>query len=519
MPQQGKGPAGEPRERGDSAGGHHVGPLPSRTDTAAPRPVLARPHRQAQILHDLTQPVDATRERFDQYHRRSGRARANGIPGSPAPDPRSTTRAPSGTNSATTAQLRMWRSHIRGASRGPISPRSTPVLARWPAIAPGEHQPVAERRAPAAVHVKRAVFHVLHRPRHVPRETRRAPASGRCSRTLDRLFSGRVRHCGRRRPAAAAPRPRSRCRRPRSPATASCTTLRSNGVIGAQPHRLAACRAPRCAVRVPSSVSSSRAGRRQPAMSSISRLRLPGDCCDGQPGQLLQRLQHRAAVADQLVEVFAAVDARRSPGRPRRPGRCRRRSPACPAGAPGSRPRRRPRGPTGPRLRPTGRRRSPPLRLRQPRPRSSSSLGVTDWRHSPSPAAAAVDWGRRWSVGSAPLPGGGAGGRVGAPAAGRLVRTVRPRRSLRLRCDPAPFDPVPCTSVRSPRRSWSWLGLSGGPAVGRRGTSVDRLADRGLLGRLATVSGRIGFWPGGGRAWRSAMAWSFFSASSASIFL
>ncbi len=58
--------------------------------------------------------------------RRSGRAIARGIPGSPAPLPISTTAAPSGMSSPSTAQFRMWRSQSRETSRGPISPRSTP---------------------------------------------------------------------------------------------------------------------------------------------------------------------------------------------------------------------------------------------------------------------------------------------------------------------------------------------------------------------------------------------------------
>ncbi len=62
--------------------------------------------------------------------RRSGRAIASGIPGSPAPLPTSTTVAPSAMSSPITAQLRMCRSHSRGSSRGPINPRSTPAPAK-----------------------------------------------------------------------------------------------------------------------------------------------------------------------------------------------------------------------------------------------------------------------------------------------------------------------------------------------------------------------------------------------------
>ena len=85
---------------------------------------------QSEIRDDLAQPLDPARERLDQNDRRSGRASANGIPGRPAPEPMSTTRAPCGTSSATTAQLSTCRSQIRGASRGPISPRSTPSVTR-----------------------------------------------------------------------------------------------------------------------------------------------------------------------------------------------------------------------------------------------------------------------------------------------------------------------------------------------------------------------------------------------------
>jgi hypothetical protein len=58
---------------------------------------------------------------------RSGRAIAQTSPGSPAPDPTSATVAPCGTRGTTTAQFRMCRSQIRGTSRGPINPRSTPA--------------------------------------------------------------------------------------------------------------------------------------------------------------------------------------------------------------------------------------------------------------------------------------------------------------------------------------------------------------------------------------------------------
>ncbi len=60
---------------------------------------------------------------------RSGRAMASTRPGRPAPEPMSATDAPSGRTSPRSAQFKMWRSHRRGTSRGPISPRTTPASA------------------------------------------------------------------------------------------------------------------------------------------------------------------------------------------------------------------------------------------------------------------------------------------------------------------------------------------------------------------------------------------------------
>lgn len=61
---------------------------------------------------------------------RSGRASAIGMPGRPPPLPRSTTTAPGGHASATTALFSRCRVHSRSVSRGPTSPRSTPGPAR-----------------------------------------------------------------------------------------------------------------------------------------------------------------------------------------------------------------------------------------------------------------------------------------------------------------------------------------------------------------------------------------------------
>src|SRR5689334_1119005 len=82
----------------------------------------------------------------------SGRTSARTRPGSPAPEPRSTTVAPSGIRAASPAQLRRCRSQSRGASRGPISPRSTPGPAsssayRWARSKPSPKAPRASAGA------------------------------------------------------------------------------------------------------------------------------------------------------------------------------------------------------------------------------------------------------------------------------------------------------------------------------------------------------------------------------------
>src|SRR5215475_11632405 len=60
----------------------------------------------------------------------SGRIMASTRPGRPAPEPISASvRYRLSMRSATTAQLSRWRSHNRGTSRGPIRPRSTPRVA------------------------------------------------------------------------------------------------------------------------------------------------------------------------------------------------------------------------------------------------------------------------------------------------------------------------------------------------------------------------------------------------------
>lgn len=78
--------------------------------------------------------------------RRSGRTTASTIPGKPAPEPTSTTEAPIPIFSDITAQLSRWRSQMRGASRGPISPRVTPSVTSKEAYstASGSREPKIE---------------------------------------------------------------------------------------------------------------------------------------------------------------------------------------------------------------------------------------------------------------------------------------------------------------------------------------------------------------------------------------
>ena len=95
---------------------------------------------------------------------------------------------------------------------------------------------------------------------------------------------------------------------PSTAATASCTILRSNGVIGDELLPLAGLQhPPRNLVAqggqlIAPPPSPARDVEHQPA--PLTRLLV-----HRQPGQLLQRVEHLALAADQLVQVAAAVDA------------------------------------------------------------------------------------------------------------------------------------------------------------------------------------------------------------------
>ncbi len=57
-----------------------------------------------------------------------GRIIPSTMPGRPAPEPTSTTTPSLGSKGTSAALLRMWRSHNRGVSLGPIRPRTTPSV-------------------------------------------------------------------------------------------------------------------------------------------------------------------------------------------------------------------------------------------------------------------------------------------------------------------------------------------------------------------------------------------------------
>ena len=129
-------------------------PAPGRTTTLGRAPSSATPRQEGR----------AAQQRLDQGHPQVGPDAARAPdPGRPAPVPTSHTARPAGTSSATTAQFSRCRSHSRGTSRGPISPRSTPAVGqqldvrRRPAAsrAPKRSRAAAGGRQPGArFHVK-----------------------------------------------------------------------------------------------------------------------------------------------------------------------------------------------------------------------------------------------------------------------------------------------------------------------------------------------------------------------------
>ena len=290
-------------------------PPPIARARPAPRPARARPSPAGPSPPRPRAASRRARERFDEDHREVRAGERQRYPGQPGAGP--DVHHPC----AVREQLRDDRAveevplpdpgRLARADAGPRS--TTPALAsRLGVRGRGERQPVAEDRPPAdaAATAREAV----------------APATG---------AGAAVSLAVRRRCTAQALRETTTRRRGSSPSLSLSTPLIAGDRVvhdlalerrhRPQAHRLAAVEhlASRCACRARSARrAGTGASRRCRASAGCGCRRL----LHGQPGQLLQRLQHRAAVADQLVEVVAAVDARRRRGRPRRPGRCRRRS-------------------------------------------------------------------------------------------------------------------------------------------------------------------------------------------------
>ena len=115
-------PADEPVERRDGSRDHDV----------VASGMILRPGSHdsylcgdLQLVHHLHQKRGSPQQRLEERNRRSGRKRASGIPGSPAPLPTSITVASGSIKPPSAALLRMCRSHSRLASSGPSSPRDS----------------------------------------------------------------------------------------------------------------------------------------------------------------------------------------------------------------------------------------------------------------------------------------------------------------------------------------------------------------------------------------------------------
>ena len=127
---------------GRSTGRHHPASVGRAATalahtTSTPPGVPASPARARTTLQGISISINiscsqVTRRSIGSTRviRRSGLATARTIPGSPAPDPTSTTSASAGIRGATAAQLSRCRSQIRSTSRGPMSPRWTADVLR-----------------------------------------------------------------------------------------------------------------------------------------------------------------------------------------------------------------------------------------------------------------------------------------------------------------------------------------------------------------------------------------------------
>ena len=149
-------PSGPPAASTSPAAGPAERPparSPRRT-CAAPCSTSARPRttstlRQLQRGHDLLEERGPAQQRLDQGHRAGPGARSP-APGRAGRRPSRcrTTVASSGISSPSSAQFTRCRSQSRGASRGPIRPRTTPSVGEQLGVPLGQRQPVRRKRPP-----------------------------------------------------------------------------------------------------------------------------------------------------------------------------------------------------------------------------------------------------------------------------------------------------------------------------------------------------------------------------------
>ena len=278
--------------------------------TSSARPRTTVDMVQPQQLDDLLQEVRTPQQRLQQrdLQIRAGPAPA-GCRAARRPSPRRTTETPSGTTSESTAQFSRCRSHSRGTSRGPISPRVTPASASSSRVPHGVREALAEyllRRLRRRRELRCCLRHgepsflwtasPAGNPGQAPGITQnadnfrprlRADGAEETGALSGQAGSTTTRRCG--------SSPSDSLRSPAA-ATASWTTLRSKGVIGSQLHRLAGALGLlgrlRAELRELRALTRPEAGDVQHQTAAVTGLPV-----HGQPGQLLQRLQHLTVAA------------------------------------------------------------------------------------------------------------------------------------------------------------------------------------------------------------------------------
>ena len=295
LPKQGSAPRPQSSKRSDRPRDDYIGTrellLDGRLFRAAPNHTCG----QRKSIDDFGQPRHPTSHWLQKcdVQIRSGDSRA-ALRAVRRPNRGRPRGRPRGIASATTAEFRRCRSQRRSTSRGPIKPRSTPTAASSSAnrIAAGRASP----KIAAAVSGGGDADGVSANPE--------APLLV----ALFHVKQGTVTTGGTPRRDVVGPRPRSRCARRRPSATASWTTLRSNGVIGWS-RIFSPSASTRSAVARPRSVSSCATVRAPPGDVQHEPATRAGLLLHREPGQLLQRLEHVAPRADELLQIVAAVDA------------------------------------------------------------------------------------------------------------------------------------------------------------------------------------------------------------------